>query len=150
MPTVYPEYGDVGALGACWIRPPAEFLRERFRMRTMGTHRYAGPSKSSFALLKPAFAARVRLLGEHDVASGDELREALEALDGNLLVDLQSCDYIDSTIIRVLVAGASTRTRDGITNDRPPGPKIVRVLQLTDVPDVISARTIDDPDNATP
>ena len=99
---------------------------------------------------EPAFAAR--LLGEHDVASGDELREAFEALDGSVLVDLQSCGFIDSTVIRVLLAAASARKRDGhlleliVLEDA----KIVRVLDITGVRDVISVRATDGLNGATP
>ena len=96
-----------------------------------------------------AFAARVRLLGEHDVASGDQLRAAFEALDGSLLVDLLSCDFIDSTVIRVLLAAVSARTQYPRLIV-PEDAKILRVLQLTGVPDVISVRTREGLNGAPP
>ena len=43
------------------------------------------------------------LHGEHDLASSDELRAALDPIAGDLLVDLSACAFIDSTVIAVLL-----------------------------------------------
>jgi anti-anti-sigma factor len=58
--------------------------------------------------LRPAherpFAAVVSLRGEHDLATADEVARAIQAIDGNVLVDLSGCTFIDSTVIGVLFA----------------------------------------------
>jgi anti-anti-sigma factor len=54
----------------------------------------------------------IRLEGEHDVSSADALSLALVAVGGydHVLVDLAQCTFIDSTLIKVLLA-ASKRAR---------------------------------------
>jgi anti-anti-sigma factor len=59
----------------------------------------------------PEFAALVRLCGEHDLASGGELRAALTPIQGNVLVDLSECSFIDSTTISVLIVDHQARSR---------------------------------------
>jgi anti-anti-sigma factor len=59
------------------------------------------------------FAARVRLRGEHDLATSRELIDALAPLYGDVLVDLSACEFIDSTIIAALLASARDREREG-------------------------------------
>ena len=49
------------------------------------------------------YVALVSLHGEHDLASSDELRAALDPIAGDLLVDLSACAFIDSTVIAVLL-----------------------------------------------
>lgn len=61
----------------------------------------------------PAFAAVVRLCGEHDLATGDDLRTALAPVHGSVLVDLSECSFVDSTVIGVLVADHQSRIREG-------------------------------------
>ena len=94
---------------------------------------------------EPSFVARVRLLGEHDLATSTKLREALDAHDGNLLVDLSACEFIDSTVIGVLLASASTRAGEGhrleivATKDT----HVLRVLEITGVSDLVGIRRSD-------
>ena len=59
------------------------------------------------------FAAVVSLRGEHDLATADELARAIQAIDGNVLVDLSDCTFIDSTVIGVLFASSQRLERDG-------------------------------------
>lgn len=51
-----------------------------------------------------AFAAIVSLHGEHDLATAAELSDAISAIDGNVLIDLSDCSFLDSTVIGVLFA----------------------------------------------
>ena len=62
---------------------------------------------------EPGFAAVVRLRGEHDLATGDELRAVLALIDGNVLVDLSACEFIDSTVISVLISSDHERAKEG-------------------------------------
>ena len=62
---------------------------------------------------EPRFAAIVLLRGEHDLATGNELRAVLASIDGNVLVDLSACEFIDSTVISVLIASDHERAKEG-------------------------------------
>ena len=92
--------------------------------------------------------ARVRLIGEHDLATSEELLQTLEPLDGNVLVDLTACEFIDSTVIAVLLASASARTRDRQRLELvfPPGGRIWRTLDITGVPRLVPVRLTDSAD----
>jgi anti-anti-sigma regulatory factor len=54
--------------------------------------------------------ARARLRGdrlaarEHDLATAPEVSDAIRAVDGNVLIDLSDCSFLDSTVIGVLFA----------------------------------------------
>ncbi|HEY1478595.1 MAG TPA: STAS domain-containing protein [Gaiellales bacterium] len=51
---------------------------------------------------EPAFDAILRLRGEHDLASADELETAIATVRGSILVDLSGCEFLDSSVLRVL------------------------------------------------
>jgi anti-anti-sigma factor len=51
---------------------------------------------------EPSFDAIVRLRGEHDLASASELETAIATVRGSILVDLSLCEFIDSSVLRVL------------------------------------------------
>ena len=61
----------------------------------------------------PPFAARVRLSGEHDLATSRDVIDTLASLYGDVLVDLSACEFIDSTIIAALLESARERQREG-------------------------------------
>lgn len=90
-----------------------------------------------------AGAAVVVLGGEHDLYSADRLRQTFDdLLFGNerLIVDLSSAEFIDSTIIGVLVQ--ATRRADG--RDRKftvvlgTAPVVERILEVTGVLTVLN------------
>ena len=92
----------------------------------------------------PAFAALVRLSGEHDLATGAELRSALRLIDGNVLVDLSECSFIDSTTIGVVVADHQARSREGQRLELlvPPENTLVkRTLEVSGVAKLVPLRT---------
>ena len=97
---------------------------------------------------EPGFAARVRLVGEHDLATREAVRVALASVGGNVLVDLTACPFIDSTMIGVLLESASARTRDGQRLELvfPPGGRIWRTLDITGVPRLVPVRLTDSAD----
>jgi anti-sigma B factor antagonist len=59
------------------------------------------------------YAAIVTLCGEHDLATSDELTAALARIDGSVLLDLSDCEFIDSTVIGVVIGRAQDLARDG-------------------------------------
>jgi anti-anti-sigma factor len=61
----------------------------------------------------PGYAAVVSLLGEHDLATSDAIGGALEPLLGNVLVDLSDCEFLDSTVIGLLLRQSERLKRDG-------------------------------------
>jgi anti-anti-sigma factor len=60
----------------------------------------------------PAFAAVVKLRGEHDIAASERLREVLAPILGNVLVDLSDCAFVDSSVIAALVLDSRERARE--------------------------------------
>ena len=68
--------------------------------------RYASPRSS-------AFAAIVSLYGEHDLDSHETIAQALEPIDGDVLVDLSDCRFIDSSTINALIAKSQRLRRAG-------------------------------------
>jgi anti-anti-sigma factor len=59
------------------------------------------------------FEAIIRLYGGHDVATSRHLREAFRSVDGDVLLDLSSCEFIDSSVIFVIYADCNARARSG-------------------------------------
>jgi anti-anti-sigma factor len=81
----------------------------------------------------PGYAAVVSLVGEHDAATSDEIGEALAAFDGDVLVDLSDCTFIDSTVIRVLLTRSENLRSDGHQLELvapPANVTITRVLSI--------------------
>ena len=60
----------------------------------------------------PAFAAVVKLRGEHDIATSEHLRGVLAPIAGNVLVDLSECEFVDSSVITALVLDSHERARE--------------------------------------
>jgi anti-sigma B factor antagonist len=85
------------------------------------------------------YAALVSLAGEHDLATSDELVAALAPLAGNVLVDLSTCEFIDSTVIGAVIAKSADLARDGHRLELvvPPANRIV-----TRVVDVVGLRAL--------
>src|SRR3954468_16492366 len=79
--------------------------------------------------------AIVRLSGELDIATADDLKEALEILelgaDDRLVIDLSAVGFMDSSGLRILIAAQREATAAGyqltvVTGDSP----AKRVLEL--------------------
>ena len=51
----------------------------------------------------PGYAATVLLRNEHDLASSEGIASVLAPILGNVLVDLSECEFMDSTVISVLL-----------------------------------------------
>jgi len=83
-------------------------------------------------------AALVVLAGEHDLYSADEVQQTFDqslAVCDHLIVDLSSADFIDSTIIGVLLQ----TKKDALERDRKfnvvlgTAPIVERILEVTGV-----------------
>jgi anti-anti-sigma factor len=61
----------------------------------------------------PGFAAIVSLVGEHDLSTSPELLATLGPIAGNVLLDLSACEFIDSTVIGVVIGKSADLARDG-------------------------------------
>lgn len=74
------------------------------------------PSRPAVDLeIQPAWGAVVTLRGEHDLSTVAELDNALaRALQqARVLVDLSTCEFIDSTIIKSLLAASAQQLDSG-------------------------------------
>jgi anti-anti-sigma factor len=87
-----------------------------------------------------AFAAIVSLRGEHDLATATEVSDAISAIDGNVLVDLTDCSFLDSTVIGVLFARNLDLERAGSFLEvvvPPANASVARTLELVRMRDAI-------------
>ncbi len=86
------------------------------------------------------YVAVVALRGEHDIATSKAVRSALEPLHGRVLVDLGDCEFIDSTIIEILLACgqrlAAERHRLELVLPQPRS-LVARALELIRIRDVV-------------
>jgi anti-anti-sigma factor len=59
------------------------------------------------------YAATVHVRGGHDIATSRQLRDALAPLQGDVLLDLTDCAFLDSSVIFVIFADSNRRTEAG-------------------------------------
>ena len=88
----------------------------------------------------PGFAAIVALRGEHDLATAAAISSAIGSIDGNVLVDLSACTFLDSTVIGVLFARNEDLARTGRRLEvvvPPEASGIARTLELVRMHEVI-------------
>ena len=83
-------------------------------------------------------AVLVQLAGEHDLYSGEELRQSLEqslARCDHLIVDLSAAEFIDSTIVAVLIQTKKSATELDCKFNVVQGsaPAVKRILEVTGV-----------------
>ena len=83
-------------------------------------------------------AALVQLAGEHDLYSGEELRQSLEqslARCDHLIVDLSALEFVDSTIVHVLLQAKKDAVELGRKFNVVLGsvPVAERILEVTGV-----------------
>jgi anti-anti-sigma factor len=67
------------------------------------------------------------------MATADQIGETLAGVDGNVLVDLSDCEFIDSSVISVLLERAGKVKRDGHRLELvvpPANETIARVLNI--------------------
>jgi anti-sigma B factor antagonist len=83
-------------------------------------------------------AALVVLAGEHDLYSADEVQQALDqslAICDHLIVDLSAADFIDSTIVLILVQTMKNATELGRKFNAvlASAPVVERILEVAGV-----------------
>jgi anti-sigma B factor antagonist len=82
------------------------------------------------------YAAVLTLCGEHDMATSSEIAAALSSVTGDVLVDLSKCEFIDSTVIGVLLKKAQELKRAGSRIDLvvpPTQTHVARTLEITGI-----------------
>jgi anti-anti-sigma factor len=89
-------------------------------------------------------ATLVKLAGEHDLYSGEELRQSLEqslAHCDHLIVDLSAAEFIDSTIVAVLIQTKKSATELDRKFNVVLGtaPAVERILEVTGVIPLLGA-----------
>ena len=88
----------------------------------------------------PQYAAIVSLHGEHDLATSTAIREALQPLYGDVLIDLSDCSFIDSTVIGSLISASQQLAREGhkLALVVPPGNQnIARTLEIVRIAELV-------------
>lgn len=87
----------------------------------------------------PAYAAIVSLHGEHDLASSADVEAALAGIYGSILVDLTECEFIDTTVIRIVLVKRQELEREGHRLELvvPPENQISRTLGVLGLRDVL-------------
>jgi anti-anti-sigma factor len=81
----------------------------------------------------PGYAALVTLRGEHDLTSSGELRATLDSIFGDVLVDLTRCDFMDSTVIAILLAKLHDLKREGRRLDLVAPSENAAIARVVDV-----------------
>ncbi|HEY1478745.1 MAG TPA: STAS domain-containing protein [Gaiellales bacterium] len=102
-----------------------------------------------------AFAALVTLHGGHDIATSRDLRDALASLDGDVLLDLSECEFMDSSVIYAVFSDSHARTQHGHRLELvvPPENRIVtRILEIAGARELLAIHRAGDFDtrNAAP
>jgi anti-anti-sigma factor len=104
---------------------------------------------------EPRFAAIVSLHGEHDMATAQNVSEAIGAVSGSVLVDLSDCDFVDPIIIGTLCAHAQRIDKSGNLFELvvPPGSlhvaRTFELVQLNELLPIHSGRPTRDPDRSS-
>jgi anti-anti-sigma factor len=89
----------------------------------------------------PGFAAIVWLRGEHDLDSSVAIREALDSVDGDVLIDLAGCGFMDSAVIGTLLRLHQNRARGGSRLELvvPPENRIIaRTIEVASLRELIT------------
>jgi anti-sigma B factor antagonist len=84
----------------------------------------------------PGGAIVVRVEGELDLATSEQLEDALGASDpaGHVVIDLSECTFVDSSAVRLFVEAArAAQEADGKVSLVTRDPGILRVLEIAAV-----------------
>lgn len=92
----------------------------------------------------PGYAATVILRNEHDLATSQGIETVLAPLVGNVLVDLSECDFMDSTVITVLLRKARELEREGYQLELVVPPENVHVTRIAEVVGLRAFTTVHD------
>ena len=77
--------------------------------------------------------SEIRVEGELDLAVADQLQEAIDRMPEHdrLLINLEGCDFIDSTGIAVILRAQGKRSRNGGIALYGCSDQVLRVLSIT-------------------
>ena len=81
------------------------------------------------------------LRGEHDLDSCAAIREALDSIDGDVLVDLTSCGFMDSSVVGMLLRASQERAQAGYRLDLlvPPENRIIaRTIEIASLRELLT------------
>ena len=92
----------------------------------------------------PGYAATVILRSEHDLATSHGIEATLAPLAGNVLVDLSECEFMDSTVITVLLRKARELAREGYRLELVVPPENVHVARIAEVVGLRAFTTVHD------
>jgi anti-anti-sigma factor len=92
----------------------------------------------------PDYAATVILRNEHDLATSQGIEAMLAPLVGNVLVDLSECDFMDSTVITVLLSKARELEREGYQLELVVPPENVHATRIAEVVGLRAFTTVHD------
>jgi anti-anti-sigma factor len=90
----------------------------------------------------PGYAATVLLRNEHDLATSEGIEAMLAPLLGNVLVDLSECEFMDSTVISVLLTKSHELEREGYHLELVVPPRNENVTRIVDVVGLRSLLTV--------
>jgi anti-anti-sigma factor len=89
----------------------------------------------------PSYAGIVSLRGEHDLDSSAAIREAVDSIEGDLLIDLSRCGFIDSSVVGTLLRKFQERAQAGHRLDLlvPPENRIiVRTIEIASLRELLT------------
>ena len=89
---------------------------------------------------EPRFAAVVSLHGEHDIATAEDVSDAIGAVSGSVLVDLSDCDFVDSILIGALFENAQRIRKRGNLFELvvpPSSVNVARTLELIRIDELL-------------
>jgi anti-anti-sigma factor len=92
----------------------------------------------------PSYAAIVSLRGEHDLDSSVAVREALDSIEGDVLIDLTTCGFMDSSVVGTLLRTAQERERAGQRLDLLVPPENRIIARTIDVASLRELLTVHD------
>jgi anti-anti-sigma factor len=93
----------------------------------------------------PGYAAIVSLRGEHDMDSNAEIRRALDSIDGDVLLDLSACGFMDSSVIGTLLRMSQQRASAGHRLELvvPPSNRIItRTIEVASLRELVTVHDV--------
>jgi anti-anti-sigma factor len=89
----------------------------------------------------PSYSGIVSLRGEHDLDSSIAIREALDSIEGDVLIDLTSCGFMDSSVVGTLLRASRERAQAGYRLDLlvPPENRIIaRTIEVASLRELLT------------
>ncbi len=136
------DRADLAVLEAVDLRRPPESFppvgdpqgTARGRERSPRTEVDPAPGKGS------PYSAVVTLHGSHDRTTSGDLKRALAGLRGDVLLDLSDCEFIDSTVIELMIGKARALKREGSYLELlvEPASRVERALESLGIDELVT------------